>query len=396
MPALVPGRERVAWIAGFLLVSTIIVGSGFTSPDPDSALYAGMAARLAEEPVVRWVAPEWWDFWPAAQMSGLFREHPAGVFWIPAGLSRLGLPAEQGAYLVGVGAGLVALVMVGMLVQRVTSREDARAVLVLLQVMPVAFVFRIRANHEYPMLAALLLVLLGLHGLRRAWWPVAVVAAGMAVGLVVKGVFLSLILLGAGLWLLLDPPGAERRSARPWLGYVVALGVTAVVAAAYDFWYLAATGERFWSAYLGRQLGPVTVASPWEDPSSVLWRLGFYVTRLLWHPAPWSLLLLWLGLSRTRAWRDLPRRERHGLVFALTFAALVIAVLALPSRYAVRNAFSAMLVIGAAGAVAARRGWPRLAQTVARMDERVVALPAVTWTVLAVARLALGPWLPRP
>lgn len=396
MAALVSGRERVVWIAGFVLVSAIIVGSRFTSADPDSALYAGMAARLAEEPVARWVAPEWWDFWPAAQMSGLFREHPAGVFWIPAGLSRMGLPAEQGAYVVGVGASLLALVLIGMLVQRVTSREDARAALVLLQVMPVAFIFRIRANHEYLMLVALLLVLLGLHGLRRAWWPVLVVAVGMTVGLVVKGVFLSLVLLGAALWLLIDPPGGERRSARPWLGCLTALGLTAAVAAAYDFWYLRATGETFWSAYLVRQLGPVTFASPWEDLSSILSRVGFYVTRLLWHPAPWSLLLLWLGFSRTKAWRDLPRRERQGLVFALTFAALAIAALALPSRYAERYAFSATFAIGAAGAVAARRSWPRLARTVAWMDERIVALPAVTWTVLSVARLALGPWLPRP
>jgi 4-amino-4-deoxy-L-arabinose transferase-like glycosyltransferase len=33
---------------------------------------------------------------------------------------------------------------------------------VLLQLMPVAFIFRIRANHEYPILVCLLLSLLGL------------------------------------------------------------------------------------------------------------------------------------------------------------------------------------------------------------------------------------------
>jgi len=395
MDALVPRRERLVWIAGFLLVSAIIVASRFTSPDPDSALYARMAARLAEEPVAQWVAPEWWDFWPAAQMSGLFREHPAGVFWIPAGLSRLGLPAEQGAYVVGVAAGLVALVLIGMLVQRATTREDARAALVLVQLMPVAFVFRIRANHEYPMLVCLLVVLLGLEGMRRAWWPALLVAAGLAGGLLVKGVFLSIVILGAGLWLLIDPLREGPRSVRPWLGFLVALGLTAAVASAYDVWYLRATGETFWSAYLVRQLGPVTIAAPSEDVSSIALRLGFYLTRVLWHPAPWSLLLVWLGLSRTRAWRSLPSRERRGLVFALAFAALAVAVLALPSRYAERYAFSVTFVIGAVGAIAARRGWPRLAQAIGRLDGRVVALPAVLWTLLAVARLTLGPWLPR-
>ena len=37
----------------------------------------------------RWLAPEWWGFWPDAQMTGLFREHPAGVFLLPAALGPL-------------------------------------------------------------------------------------------------------------------------------------------------------------------------------------------------------------------------------------------------------------------------------------------------------------------
>ena len=53
---------------------------------------------------------------------------------------------------------------------RVVPRDDARAALVLLQLMPVAFLFRIRANHEYLMLVGLLVTLVGLEKVRQSWW----------------------------------------------------------------------------------------------------------------------------------------------------------------------------------------------------------------------------------
>ena len=71
--------------------------------------------------------------------------------------------------------------------------------------MPVAFIFRIRANHEYPMLVALLVTLVGLDGARRSWWWIAGIAFGLTVGLLVKGVFVVLVVLAAGLWMLINP-----------------------------------------------------------------------------------------------------------------------------------------------------------------------------------------------
>ncbi len=397
MPGLVSAREGLIWTVGFLLVAAIIVGTGFSSADPDSSLYAGIAERLSQEPLARWVAPEWWGFWPEAHMTGLFREHPAGVFWAPAALARLaGVPAVQGAYVVGALAGLLSLLLLGVLVDRVASRPDARAVLVLLQVMPVAFIFRIRANHEYPMLLCLLLVIVGLDGLRRSAWQWWLVAAGITGGLLIKGVFVSLILFGAALWLVADPLRTGHGIRRQWIGLAGAVGAAALVAAGYDLLHVRATGEPFWSAYWARQLGPITIMSPWQDAAAVVSRLGFYLTRLLWHPAPWSLALVWLGVRRFGAWRDLPLRQRRGLAVSLAFVLLAIIVLILPSRYAERYAFSATFVVGTLGAIAARRAWPSLGEGISRLDRFVPALPAVVWTVLAVARLALGPYLPRP
>jgi len=399
MPGVLSARERLVWTVGFLIVAAAIVGTGFTSNDPDSALYANIADRLSQEPVARWVAPEWWGFWPEARMTGLFREHPAGIFWLPAAITRLtGISAVQGAYVVGVLAGLLSVALLGTIVGRMSTRQDARAAMVLIQLMPVAFIFRIRANHEYLMLLFLLMAIVGLDGVKgagRRWW---LVAAGLIGGLLVKGVFVSLIVLGAVLWIALDPrrEHPDRRAVRrQWVALILGCAAAAVVAAAYDVLYLAATGERFWSAYWVRQMGPLTIASPWQDAAAIASRLGFYVTRLLWHPAPWSLVLLWLAAARFGVWRDLPLVERRALAVSLTFVVLAVAVLSLPSRFAERYAFSATFVIGTVGAIAARRAWPGLGGGLARLDRHIPALPAMVWTALALARLVIGPYLPR-
>src|SRR5713101_5250597 len=102
---LLSSRERAIWIVCFVFVTAVLVASRFSSSDPDSALYASISAKLSAQPIARWIAPEWWGLWPEAHQTGYFREHPAGLFLIPAALGRLGIPAEQTAYVFGVGAG---------------------------------------------------------------------------------------------------------------------------------------------------------------------------------------------------------------------------------------------------------------------------------------------------
>lgn len=391
-------REAIVWTAGFVLVAAVIVATGFSSGDPDSDLYASIADRLSREPVARWVAPEWWGFWPDANMTGLFREHPAGVFWLPAALGRAGVSPLQGAYVVGIAAGLGAVLLIGSIVRRLTGGDDARAAIVLLQLMPVAFIFRIRANHEYPMLFALALMLVGLARVSESWRWTFAVAAGLVIAFLVKGVFVILLLVAAAVWILINPTAAARARGRGVVAVALGLVAMAGVAALYDWQYQRVTGETFWVRYWERQLGPLTIATPVEGGSTLLHHLGFYLVRLVWHPAPWSLALLMALFRRPSvrdAWGALPLPARRGVLFALAFAVASIAVLAPASRFAERYVFSATFAIGAAGAVVASRRWLRLRDTLGRADVSIPALPAVVWTVLMLTRLALGPVLPR-
>jgi 4-amino-4-deoxy-L-arabinose transferase-like glycosyltransferase len=389
----------MAWGVGVALVASLIVATGFASDDPDSALYAGIADRMHHEPVAKWIAPEWWGFWPEAAMTGFFREHPAGIFWAPAALGRLGLPPLQGAYVVGVAAALGALLLIGGLVSRLSSAADGRAALILLQLMPAAFIFRIRANHEYPMLFALTLMLTGLSLVGRSWRFAPLVGGGLVLALLVKGVFVVMLLLVAGLWIVINPTAEARARQRGIIA--VGLGVAAMAATAwvYDWQYQRVTGELFWSAYWQRQLGPVTMSTPIEGGSTLLHNLFFYISRLLWHPAPWSFALLaalWAWRRRIREiWSSPPSSVRRGLLLAVAFAVASVALLAPSSRFAERYVFSATYAIGTAGAVLAYQRWPSVRTSINRADAMIPALPAMTWTFLMLARLFLGPYLPR-
>jgi hypothetical protein len=215
----------------------------------------------------------------------------------------------------------------------------------------------------------------------------------------IKGVFVLLVLIGGVLWLLLNPLREREQPHRPWIAFGIAVAAMIGAAIGYDAWYASVTGDTFWRPYWARQLGPVTIASPLEDAAGFARNFLFYLSRLLWHPAPWSFALL-LAWWRSRAARpaassDADRRTRSAVLFALAFALLSILVLAPSSRFAERYAFSATYAVAAAGAVAAYRVWPAVRRTATQLDERVPAAPAVLWLTLMLLRMVSGPILPR-
>jgi len=301
----------------------------------------------------------------------------------------------QGAYITGIAAGLAALLLTGRLVMRLASREDGRAALVCLQMMPLAFIFRIRDNHEYPMLLCLIAVLTGLEGITRSWRWAALIGLGLSIALVVKGVFTVPVLMAGALWVALNPAGGSR--ARQLGGLALGIAAMVMTAYAYDAAYLKVTGQRFWIAYWTRQLGPMSVESPFGasgELAAFARHIGFYLVRLVYHPAPWSLALM-LGAWRFGRSAIRGTIERRAIDFVLTYAALVTLLLSFASRWAERYAFSATFLIGAAGAVVAFRTWPALRRLLARLDGSVPAFPAVVWTILMLLRLVAGPLLPR-
>ena len=204
----------------------------------------------------------------------------------------------------GIAAALACLLLLARLAAATQAPGAGRAALVLLQLVPAAFVFRVRANHEYPMLLCLLAALVALDGVRRSWAWVPAVAAAVTAALLIKGVFVALVLLGAGLWAVLNPLRVPGSTMRPLAALAVAVACAAAVAVGYDVLYESAAGTTFWAGYWRRQLGPVAEAAPGAGVLAILGHIGFYLAHLAWLSAPWGAALIGLGAVWTARARD--------------------------------------------------------------------------------------------
>jgi 4-amino-4-deoxy-L-arabinose transferase-like glycosyltransferase len=370
----------LAWSAALVIALALLAATGYQARDPDSRLYAEIAERMSAQPLSRWIAPDWPPGW---YRQGLFREHPVGIHVLPALLARLGYPAGQAAYALNTVYQVLTIVLIARLAATLADGTEARALAWLIQLLPVAFTYRVRANHEQAVVLCLLVALVGAERARsRPRWALLTVAG--LVGLVlVKGVVAVLGPAVCALWLLLRrraaaTPAPPDRAA--WVGLAVATAAMFLTGVLYEQAYRQATGESFWSPYLGQQLGiaaaPVTSAFLANKAYNLVW----YAGRVLWFPFPWSLALLaaaWHGRAELTRWlHPTPspapnsRDAVAGVLFALGITALYLGLFSLSDRRADRYIFPVYYAVGAAGAIAGLPAWPGGLRLAARFDRR--------------------------
>lgn len=379
------------WAAALAAGWTALAAIDYRARDADSRLYAEISERMAAAPAPGWIAP---DFPPGWYMSGLFREHPAGLFVPAAALAAAGYPAPQAAYAMNAVYQVLSIVVLQRLAITLVPGLEARALGWLIQLLPIAFTFRVRANHE----AAILLCLLAaLHGTERSrreprWALLAV--AGLVGLLLVKGLLAVFGPVLCGLWLLARRLTDEGRSDRgAWLGLAAGVAAMAATACGYEWLYRQAVDEPFWSFYASRQLGVAAAGGGGSGPGDLLYGLAWYLGRVLWFPFPWSLVLLGaLSILATRRGREsgLPGEPgvRAGALFTAAVVVLYVGLFSLSERRADRYIFPVYYAVGAAGGVAALRRMPALRRLATRLDRPWV--PAALWAVTFVVHLFAG------
>ena len=240
-----PDSGSLAWIAALALGWLTLAAVDYRARDPDSRLYADIAARMSTAPATGWVAP---DFPPGWFMSGRFREHPAGLFVPAALLARLGYPADEAAYALNALYQVLTLVFLQRVAAFAVSGLEARSLAWLAQLLPVAFTYRIRANQEQALVLCLLVALYGTERARRHPLWSMVTAAGLVGLLLVKGLFAAFGPALCALWLLTTRrDGAPRSEPAAWAGLAAAIVAMGGAAALYEVLYRRATGEPFWS-----------------------------------------------------------------------------------------------------------------------------------------------------
>jgi 4-amino-4-deoxy-L-arabinose transferase-like glycosyltransferase len=387
----------VTWVLVLAAGWAALAALRYRTRDADSRLYAEMAARMSEAPAAGWIAP---DFPPGWYMSGPFREHPVGLFVPAAALARLGYPALQAVYALNALYQVLTIVLLQRLATTLVPGLEARALGWLVQLLPIAFTFRIRANHEQAVLLCLVAALYGIECARaRPRWALLTVAA-LAVLVLVKGVLAVFGPALCVLWLLarrftaVAPPPPDRAA---WLGLAAGVAAMGATAALYEQLYRVAAGQPFWSFYIGRQLGVAAAAGAGSGLAAKLGNLVWYLGRMLWFPFPWSLALAMAAWHARRVWwrpglRSEADRLDPGVLaggsFAVAAAVLYIALFSLSDRRADRYVFPAYYAVGAAGGIAALRASARLARLAGALDRPWV--PAAVWAATFAAHLFAG------
>lgn len=375
------GALVAIWIAVLLVASALLAATGYRTHDPDSRAYITIATHLADEPVSRWIAPQWWGAFGA---QGLFREHPAGTFVPPALLARAGYPVGQSLFVVTLAAQIVSLLLIAALARRLAPSVEARALVWALQLIPIAFVFRVRANQEYPLLAGLLVAVYGLERARTSWRWIAVALAGVLYALLVKGVFALLAPVLAGSWLWM-----RRRDARvgfaAWTGLALMVLMMPLCAVAYERAYLAVTGQSFVGYYLGSRIAlEGNATTPWPFPLDKASNAVWYIGRVLWYAFPWSLLAVAAVMQNVQA--RLSPGARAWAQYAAIAAIVTIALVAARDTKADRYVFPAYFFAASAGVVLACARWPTVASWADRLDRLWPWGPALLWLLLVAGR----------
>lgn len=373
----------LAWVAALGVATALLVATHFRTRDPDSALYVVIASRLADQPVRTWIAPQWWGGW---KNEGPFREHPAGAFVGPAALTRLGIPGAEASFVVNLVAQVATLLLIVALAARLLPPAAARLPLWTLQLLPIAFVFRIRANHEYPLMAGIFLAVYGIERMRYRWPWFFVALAGFLYALFVKGIFAGLGPALATVWLLVVPPREGGRNLRGWVGIALLGFVTLGAAVLYERAYAAVAGLSFFDYYIGVQLRRSRLqGSHLPLPVNKAWNVIWYAGRVLWYAAPWSVLLA-MGKFR----RDADPARARWLCFCLGGVLVTVLLLALNDSKADRYMFPAFYLAGAGGTLVAIDRWDSVKRLSEWLDTFWPWGPVAWWLALFLSRLSLG------
>ena len=373
------------WVAAVAIAAALLVALDYHSRDPDSALYARLSADLSRQPVSRWIAPEWGGAWNS---QGLFREHPVGILLPSAVAIRLGFPPEQAAYAVNLLYQAAVILLLPLVAGLVMRRSDAQALAWILQLLPVSFVYRIRGNQEHPLLMCVLAMIYATDRARaNPLWIAAIVVSFCWLALI-KGAFAMFALAAASLWIVVVPPRNGDHNWRAWLGLAAAMLAAIAMFALYESVYLRVTGESFLDFYRSTRLGEsMDLADPRIVPHTlrnVVWYLG----RLAWFAAPWSLaaFAVWLAWPRSpRVVLD-RRTDRRAALWALLTTVVFIVVLSPANVRAERFIFPLYFIAGALGFAAASRQFTAVDRLAARTAD-YWWLPAAMWLVLFLASI---------
>jgi 4-amino-4-deoxy-L-arabinose transferase-like glycosyltransferase len=366
-------RSGLILLITFLLLCLSAVVFPYEYHDSDSSAYHSISQKLARQPLSRWGSPEWWGH---GDNVGYFRDHPPGIFWLPAALVRLGIPGRSAPLCANFLYLFLLLYALYGLLRRFSGPEAGWAAVFAFVLTPIFVQYLMRANQELPLALAVAAGLYGLSRQEESWRYWALYGAALLLAVFIKGVSaLTLSLCSLAFWLIIS---RKRQTFLLILsGHLLALAAMA----GFELWYRASTGGvSFLQAYLNFQGGKAMEAG--FRPLVKAYNLVWYLARTLWFAAPWVFILIY-ALFRSAKDKSGLLRERF-LQLTLAASALIILFFSFFDRRADRYIFPAYVLLTAAGA------WSlvRRKQSLRRfLEKRRALLPLYLGAVLVLMTL---------
>jgi hypothetical protein len=281
-----------------------------------------------------------------------------------------------------------AILLVPLVAGLVMRQTDARALAWILQLLPVSFAYRIRGNQEHPLLMCFLALIYATDRSRAHPGWIVLMAVSFCWLALIKGAFAMFALTAAALWLLVVPPADGGANRRGWAGLAFSAAMAIVMFVLYERVYVRVTGESFLEFYRSTRLGEsMDLTDPRIVPHT-LRNLVWYVMRLAWFAAPWSLaaFAVWLAWARSPRTALAAHADRGAALWALTTTIVFVAVLSPANVRAERFIFPLYFIAGALGFAAASRRFESVHRWATRTAEWWW-LPAAAWMVLFLANI---------
>jgi len=368
-------RNLLIFLLALVSYGIIVSVFPFDYHDSDSSCYSRISQELAYEPLSAWCAPQWWGH---GGNQGLFRDHPPGLFWLPALLVRAGVKDSRAALCANFIYILLCLYFLFKLAGVLGDSALRWAAVFGFVLTPIFMQYLIRANHEQPLNLAVVAGLYGLSRSSRSFRYKALFVAALIFAVFIKG-FSAVILsiLAFLFWLILS------RNRKTVSLIVIAHLILLATVALFEWWYRGVTQSSFLSVYVAFQGGRTVQAAflPLHKIYNFLW----YAARVLWFSAPWVHFLFY-GLYKYG-------KEKLSLIkdtfiqFLLLGSLSIMAFISLSDRKADRYIFPAYLLFSLAGVYVLSKMKPKFLLFFQRQEKRlpwILALGLVVFSFLSI------------
>lgn len=355
-------KPHLLWLLFFILGVTAIGLTKYRSHSFDSQFYGKLVTQLSTKPISGWLTPKW-DAHYGHTKDEYIRDHLIGHLIPAVILSQLGIPGPVALHAIQLIYYILSLYLLTYLAGLYFGRRDSLAILWALQIIPMAFSYGIRANHERAVLFYMLIAVIGsvkmANHLKWCW----ITLIGIVAIFLIKGIFFLPIMFFSLLVFAISLKNIFSKKAFYGLCFFASSILVIIgVGYLYEHLFFQQTGLSFFEGYWSEQISDRIIKA--EQSSSIIFaklhNLKYYIGRTLYYSFPWSILaLIFLWKKRSlispylknlhpKKWIHL--EDYHPLRGAMIFNLIVfghVLMFSLSNRTASRYLYPAYLVLAA-------------------------------------------------